>query len=119
MTKIDIEQEIVDWYNTNDIGVTASELDSDVWDEFYESVAWSSAKPILASGKVNLEEDFGGEGQGDQRYVVWSIGEGDAKQYFKVSGYYASWDGTTWDDLTPYEVEPFERTVIEFRRKKA
>lgn len=55
-------------------------------------------------------EDFGGEGQGDQRYVVFEIISADGVQYFRKDGYYSSFEGTTWDgDFA--EVRPVEKTI--------
>lgn len=122
MAVTDIAQEILDWWNVNDTGEEADYI-GDIWSEFYESLmtkerhesgnkySWETV-PVLPSGPVFLVEDFGGEGMGDTRYVVFSVGD----QFFKVEGYYASWDGTTWDDPTPFEVKPVEKTVIEYER---
>jgi len=114
---INIEQEILDWYNDSEQEdfVKEEEYNGDVWDAFYESIAWGDKTPLLASGKVKLEEDHGGgEGDGEERFVVFSVNG----QYFEVVGYYASWDGTTWDDLTIYEVEPVQVQVTKFKRKR-
>ena len=124
MAVTNIEQEILDWYNVNDTGETADSV-YDAWDEFYENLmtkenyeknkdkgySWCNT-PMLPSGAAWLAEDFGGEGMGDTRYVVFQVGD----QFFRVDGYYASWDGTTWEDPTPYEVKPVEVTVIEYRK---
>ena len=122
MAVTNIEQEILDWYNVNDTGEEAETI-HEIWEEFYESLmtkaqheagkgySWQTV-PVLPSGPAFLVEDFGGEGQGDTRYVVFSVGE----QFFQVDGYYASWDGTTWDDPVPYEVKPVEVTVIKYRK---
>lgn len=118
---VNIEQEILDWYNVNDIGVEASSVDSEVWNEFYESLHtkahtetydWAKTA-VLPSGPAYIVEDVGGgEGDGEERYVVFQV----ADQFFQVDGYYASWDGTTWEDTTPYEVKPKEVTVIQYER---
>lgn len=112
-----IAQEIIDWLNSGTDGEVWDTLDQEAWNEFYEelpnpSYSWHREKegPALASGIARIVEDFGGEGQGDTRYVVFSVGE----KFYKVEGYYASWDGTTWDDPTPFEVRPKEVTVIEY-----
>src|SRR2546426_1106570 len=116
MAVTSIAQEILDWYNDNDTEEVAEQIDGDVWGAFYDSLStkedverfnWANA-PVLPSGPAYKVEDFGGEGQGDQRYVVFSVSD----QFFKVEGYYASWDGTTWEDTTPFEVKPTEVTVI-------
>ena len=85
-----------------------------VWHDFYEAIAWNNEEVLLSSGSVEVVEDFGGEGQGDKRYVVFSIDTEDGRHFYKVEGYYASWDGTTWDDLTPFRVFPREKTITEY-----
>ncbi len=122
MAVTNIEQEILDWYNVNETGEVAETV-HEVWNEFYENLSskeyvernagksWGST-PVLPSGPAYTVEDFGGEGQGETRYVVFSVGE----QFFRVDGYYASWDGTTWEDPAPYEVKPVEVTVIDYQK---
>lgn len=64
-------------------------------------------------GKVTYVDDYGGEGQGDEYWVVFKVGD----QFFRVDGWYASYDGGELDGDV-YEVEPQEVTVIEYNRKK-
>lgn len=60
-------------------------------------------------GKAEVVEDFGGEGEGDLRYVVFKVTffNGTVKHY-RQEGYYSSYDGTDWDgdfhEVTPKEV---------------
>lgn len=112
-----ITQEIIDWLNTGNDYDNLDSYGTSEWMEFYEEMPndrynWTSKrKPVvLASGEARIVQDFGGEGQGDQRYVVFSVGD----KFYRVDGYYASWDGSNWDDPTPYEVTPKEVTVIEY-----
>lgn len=118
MTVTNIGQEILDWFNEPEDVRSKTEMDNEVWYEFYEAI-WGTKHnrenktATLASGRALIEEDFGGEGQGETRYVVFSVGD----QFFRVEGYYASWDGTTWDDPIPFEVEAKEVSVIKYERK--
>lgn len=118
MAVTNITQEILDWYNVNDVDEKATSITDEVWDEFYEALytkestekhEWANT-PVLPSGPAYVVEDFGGEGMGEDRYVVFSVGD----QFFKVDGYYASWDGTTWEDPTPFEVAAKPVTVIKY-----
>jgi hypothetical protein len=117
---IDIKQEILDWYNTNDTGETAEEFD-EAWDDFNESLitkeqadkhGWTT--PTLASGPAYKVDEHGGEGQGDSLWVVFQVGD----QFFKVEGYYSSWDGGVYEDPTPFEVEPKQVIVTQYVEKK-
>jgi hypothetical protein len=107
----DIKQEILDWYNSQLESDEKVEYFDEVWPEFYEEI-WGSGSVTLASGDTKTLEDFGGEGQGDQRWVVFAVGD----KIYRVDGYYASWDGTTWEDPTPYEVKPVEVTVVKYKK---
>lgn len=122
MTVTNIKQEILDWYNEPiEEGDVKETRISNVWEEFYYSLStkancekYDYKTGTLESGPAYIEEDFGGEGQGETRYVVFSV-DG---QFFRVDGYYASWDGTNWESASPYEVEAKEVTVIKYERKK-
>lgn len=57
-----------------------------------------------------VEADTGGEGHGEHVFVVIKVGN----QYFKKDGYYASHYGTDWDGSFA-EVEPYEKTVTDYR----
>jgi len=118
---IDIKQEILDWYNTNEVGDKAEHFD-EAWDDFNESLStkaetesqYKYTTPNLASGPAYKVDEFGGEGHGDDLWVVFQVGD----QFFKVQGYYSSWDGGRYDDPTPFEVEPVQVTVTKYHRKK-
>lgn len=46
---------------------------------------------------VYMDGESGGEGSGESVWLVFKVGV----QYFKKTGYYASYDGTSWDgDVT-------------------
>jgi hypothetical protein len=122
---VNIEQEILDWFNEPEEQdhLKKSKIDREVWYEFYDLLAskesaekYGTKTATLASGPAYVIQDEGGaEGDGEHRHVVFSV----ADQFFMVTGYYASWDGTTWDDPIPFEVFPQEVTVIEYTRKQA
>jgi hypothetical protein len=48
-------------------------------------------------------EQFGGEGKGDQYWVVFSVTHNDEVSYFKINGWYASYDGVTIDEWDFFE----------------
>lgn len=69
----------------------------------------------LAPGiEAKLVESFGGEGKGEDCWFIFSIGE----QFFRINGYYSSWDGTDWTEGSLEEVFPREVTTINFLTKK-
>lgn len=59
---------------------------------------------------VELAEEYGGEGQGDEFWIVLKVTEGDNIGYLRVDGWYASFAGGELDG-DPYEVQPKEATV--------
>lgn len=67
---------------------------------------------------VTLVEHYGGEGCGDTYYDVFKIQEVLNEHncaYFKVSGYYSSYNGTDYcDDIygSSALVKPVEKTII-------
>lgn len=64
----------------------------------------------LGLGKVVTVEDYGGEGQGDTYYSVKHFVDHDV--YIRTDGWYASYEGGTYDQGYGYEVRPQEKTVI-------
>lgn len=64
-----------------------------------------------------FQEQFGGEGQGDDYWIVFYVLHGDEKKYYKIPGWYASHNGREIDPGDTYEVEPKEVTVIQWHKK--
>lgn len=76
-------------------------------------IKWQDGVPceIPGLGTLKYVDDYGGEGQGDEYWVVFSITQGDVTRNFKKQGGYASFAGGEFDgDLT--ETFPEERTII-------
>lgn len=68
--------------------------------------------------RVDKEDSFYGEEGGDhQMYVIFSVGYGDSKRYFRKDGQYDSWAESSWDGGF-YEVEQKERVVKIWEAKK-
>ena len=82
------------------------------WAEFNEHLY--SDEVTLPSGLVVKDvERYGGEGEGDKLWVVFSVDD----QLFRVTGYYSSWDGDNWEDASLEEVEAYEVMVTKYRKK--
>lgn len=89
--RITVENEL-DWYG--------------IWSDEHD---WPISIPGL--GDISLVANHGGEGQGDEAWVVISVTDsfGDVKLYRK-DGYYRSYEGAGFD--TPLrQVQPKEKTV--------
>lgn len=111
MTALSVEQEIINWYNSFEDAEDKATYFYEAWSEFHEFMYGGSVE--LPSGNTATEVDrFGGEGKGDVYYVVFQIGD----KFYRVDGYYSSWEGVNWDSAEPYEVKPVEVTVIEYKK---
>ncbi|HEU4967294.1 MAG TPA: hypothetical protein VFT53_07565 [Candidatus Saccharimonadales bacterium] len=93
----------------------------DTWDEWEEAIGYNSKSvPVPGLGNVSLAESFGGEGQGDQYYLVFKV-EFDTSgivmdtRYYRVDGYWASYDGGEYDGPF-YEVQPVEKMVTFYEK---
>ena len=59
---------------------------------------------------LKFVDAYGGEGQGDEKYVVFSIGD----QLFRMSGFYSSWGDDEWDgELEEVQAKQVQRTEYE------
>ena len=82
--------------------------------EDYNAEALATALPY----KVEVEATVGGgEGSGEEMYLVLKTTDGESVQYFRKDGYYASFDGSNWDGAF-YEVTPTQKTITVYPRKK-
>ena len=88
---------------------------SDFWHEAGDS---SEVKLDDNHTATFVDGETGGEGSGEYIWQVWSVKDADGnEQFFRKTGYYMSYEGSTWDgDLT--EVVPFEKTVTDWKSKK-
>lgn len=61
---------------------------------------------------LELEDSFGGEGQGENYWLVFSLNkQGEDKLYFKIPGYHISHDGSTLEVENTFQVWPKEKTI--------
>lgn len=59
----------------------------------------------------------GGEGDGSDHYVVLSVTQNDINETFwLIPGYYESYNGRELELDDIHQVEPYERTITDFRR---
>jgi len=70
-------------------------------------------KPVFINGlSIHTEVDFGGgEGDGEERWVVWGITKDGETSYWKTPGYYMSYNGTNFEVENTHEVKAKEKTV--------
>lgn len=78
--------------------------------------AWREAKYEASEDTFDeltakVVSEYGGEGQGDQYWMVVSLSDGNTTRYFRKDGYYSSYGESDLDGTT-YEVQPTERVVV-------
>jgi hypothetical protein len=116
VTVKELKSELDEWYATLDKAY------DNVFGELEDSLTYSRDTNVtLPSGReLKFIVQEGGEGEGDSYFYVFSIGEDDDEQLFRVDGYYASWDGVTYDDYsdTLTEVEAVIVPTVQYKRKK-
>jgi hypothetical protein len=74
-------------------------------------------KQELANAGIRFEhaDNYGGEDQGSDYWSVYSFTDGMQVVFIKFDGWYASYDGSTYEQF--YEVKPVEKTITVFEKK--
>lgn len=108
-TAKEIKEEIISW-DFLDCGSIRSFRTA--WKSFRAEIQWGLSTIQLPSGPASFVKHFGGEGKGEEYWVLFQVGD----ELFKVDGHYDSWDGVDWDDAKLYKVAPVEVTVIEYQK---
>lgn len=92
-------------------------------------IDWNAAQGLFSWGKyedkaikhngiaVSLAEQHGGEGQGDEYWIVFNAVSDGQEQYFRIDGWYSSYNGSEFEDDDLFEVAPVERTYISWEAK--
>lgn len=106
-------------------------------DDEYPDVNWDAVQglfedwgtygydnPIQENGlTIILEDSYGGEGLGEEYWIVLKVVNGDDTQYFKVEGWYSSFgsegpfSSVYSEDDRVYEVGQVEVVKTEWRKK--
>lgn len=110
------------------IVVLIAELDNDVKREFFnceigdELSKWDDDAVVefktqlkQANIKFKLEDRYGGEDQGSDYWSVYSFSDGMEVVFIQFQGWYASYEGSTYEEF--YEVKPVEKTITVFEKK--
>lgn len=79
----------------------------------WSDIKWNDGLPCEVPGIGTLThiEDYGGEGKGDDYWVVFSLTKGDVTRYFKKSGWYQSYSGGELDGELE-EVTPTAKVIM-------
>lgn len=65
---------------------------------------------------VEFADRYGGEGKGDDYWSVYKFSKGDEAFYVKFDGWYASYNGSEFNEW--FFVEPKQVQVVKFQRRK-
>ena len=66
-----------------------------------------------------VDQEGGGEGEGEHWHCVFKVEkEGILHGYYYIPGYYQSYNGTEIEWSGVYEVEPYDKVVVDWRVKK-
>ncbi len=78
---------------------------------FMNEWSWKDNTFLDGIGHVSVEQDHGGgEGDGEERWVVIRVENSEGTRYFRIDGYYMSYDGSHFDGELR-EVSVVERLV--------
>jgi hypothetical protein len=81
------------------------------------SLEWDDKPLNIDEYTLNCVEQYGGEDCGSNYWIVFSIEKDGEKKVYRCDGSYYSYDGVEMDANDSYEVEPQEKTIIEWVRK--
>lgn len=85
----------------------------DTWDS--EEVREFKKKLSDNSITFKLEDRYGGEDQGSDYWSVYSFSNDKEVVFIKFDGWYASYEGSTYEEF--YEVQAVEKTITVFEKK--
>jgi hypothetical protein len=101
----ELEEAIEKWHEDHE-----EEESSNAFDDLYYTLDYANeGESLKLMGEpVSLVEQFGGEGQGDEWWVIIKVGE----RLFRINGWYASYNGRESTDIE--EVKPVEYTATRY-----
>lgn len=95
---------------TNGENVTDYDPDREFeWGDVEWEEIWSSAFEDLGDFRVRRADSYGGEGGGEEYWMVLEVEFSDVIKTFELSGYYASYDGGYYNEIK--EVKPMDKVI--------
>ena len=104
-----------------------AEADDDIIREFFygevnDNITWNSKevkdfRKVLSDSNITFQfvDRYGGEDQGSDYWSVYSFTDGMQVVFIQFQGWYASYEGSTFDEF--YEVQAVEKTITVFEKK--
>jgi hypothetical protein len=125
MGKKQIAQEIIDWSNSDEVSKTIyrwkeSKTLPQAADNFYnllQAYDENEDKGLhLPSGVCYHESEVDDR---DDFHIVFSVtNSAGNKKFYKLSGFYSSWDGISWEEAELSRVYPEVITVTKYSTEK-
>lgn len=110
------------------IAALLAEVDREVINELFigkftpKEYSWESTeitqfRKVLKDNDISFDlvDRYGGEDQGSDYWSVYSFSDGMQVVFIQFQGWYASYEGSTFDEF--YEVQPVEKTITVFEKK--
>lgn len=78
-------------------------------EDFIANITWSESEVDLGEvgEAVYVDGKLGREGGGEDIWFVFSVGD----SFFRMEGFYSSYDGSDWSGSEPERVFPQEKTI--------
>jgi hypothetical protein len=67
---------------------------------------------VLDGHLFSFVEQYGGEGMGDEYWIVFSVEFDGEKKFYKIPGWYQSHHGSEMDTSSTHEVHKVEKTIM-------
>lgn len=90
--------------------------------EIDEHTTWDSPeittfRKVISDAALTFKfvDRYGGEDQGSDYWSVYSFSDGSEVVFIQFQGWYASYDGSTFEEF--YEVKAVEKTITVFEKK--
>lgn len=110
-----VTEKLLEYYNEDLSRLEDGDYYDDAGVGYFEEIAGDLSEDLYGNGievdglHLTLVEQVGGEGEGDEYFVVFTIQE--TGQFFRFDGYYSSYDGTNWEDTALREVQKTAKTI--------
>jgi hypothetical protein len=123
--KKQITQEIIDWSNSAPVQKEYFQWKESLsfaqaCDKFYNLLTPNTGSETdgvqLASGTCYYEDEINDP---ENFHLIFSFQESNGeKTFYKIPGYYNSWDGVSWEDAKLVKVYPETVTIVRYSTKK-
>lgn len=90
-----------------------TEYFDDDYEKFLNEEAKSKIKKDWEGIQIKYCDDYGGEDQGSDYWSVYAFTDGQETVYVKTQGWYASYEGSTYEDWTIVSPKTKEMVVYE------